>query len=77
MMTTIQIDDRTAEGLAAMAQTQGVTVQVLLASLVQQRQPSLASGKSLDFDAELRQLSFRGPSLPADFSRADIYADRG
>ena len=28
MMTTIQIDDRTAEGLAAMAQTQGVTVQV-------------------------------------------------
>jgi len=76
-MTTIQVDDRTAEGLAAMAHTQGVTVQVFLASLVQQRQPSMTPGDSDDFEAELRQLSFRGPSLLADFSRADIYAERG
>jgi hypothetical protein len=76
-MTTIQIDDRTAEGLAAMAHMQGVTVQVLLASLVQQRPPLLIPEKSIDFDAELSQLSFHGPSLPADFSRADIYTDRG
>ncbi len=76
-MTTIQIDDRIAEGLAAIARMQGVTVEVLLASLVQQRQPFLIPGKSGDFDAELGQLSFHGPSLPADFSRADIYADRG
>ena len=27
------------------------------------------------FDAELDPLLFDGPSLPADFSRADIYAD--
>lgn len=26
-----------------------------------------------EFDAELVQLAFNGPSLPADFSRADIY----
>ena len=28
-----------------------------------------------DFDAELSSLLFDGPTLPADFSRADIYAD--
>jgi predicted DNA-binding antitoxin AbrB/MazE fold protein len=28
-----------------------------------------------DFDAELETLLFDGPSLPPDFSRADIYAD--
>jgi predicted DNA-binding antitoxin AbrB/MazE fold protein len=28
-----------------------------------------------DFDAELEPLLFDGPNLPADFSRADIYAD--
>jgi predicted DNA-binding antitoxin AbrB/MazE fold protein len=28
-----------------------------------------------DFDAQLDELLFDGPSLPADFSRADIYAD--
>jgi hypothetical protein len=76
-MTTIQIEDATAEGLAAMAHTHGVTVQVLLASLVQRRQPFSTPGKVIDFDTELGQLSFHGPSLPADFSRADIYANRG
>ena len=28
-----------------------------------------------DFDAELEPLLFDGPSLPTDFSRADIYVD--
>ncbi len=28
-----------------------------------------------DFDSALEPLLFDGPSLPADFSRADIYAD--
>jgi len=28
-----------------------------------------------DFDAELDGLLFSGPTLPADFSRADIYTD--
>jgi predicted DNA-binding antitoxin AbrB/MazE fold protein len=28
-----------------------------------------------EFDRELEPLLFDGPSLPADFSRADIYAD--
>ena len=32
-------------------------------------------GQNADFDAELEPLLFDGPNLPADFSRADIYAD--
>ena len=31
--------------------------------------------ETVDFDAELDSLLFDGPNLPADFSRADIYAD--
>jgi predicted DNA-binding antitoxin AbrB/MazE fold protein len=34
-----------------------------------------ANGAYDGFDAELDELLFDGPSLPADFSRADIYAD--
>jgi predicted DNA-binding antitoxin AbrB/MazE fold protein len=34
-----------------------------------------SSAQHADFDAELEPLLFDGPSLPADFSRADIYAD--
>ena len=34
-----------------------------------------SSQQSADFDAELEPLLFDGPNLPADFSRADIYAD--
>jgi hypothetical protein len=30
---------------------------------------------AVDFDAALDPLLFDGPNLPADFSRADIYAD--
>jgi predicted DNA-binding antitoxin AbrB/MazE fold protein len=36
--------------------------------------PELAE-KSADFGAELDPLLFDGPTLPADFSRADIYAE--
>ena len=31
--------------------------------------------ENADFDTELAPLLFDGPNLPADFSRADIYAD--
>lgn len=40
-------------------------------------QPATAdrAATAADFDAELEPLLFAGPNLPADFSRADIYAD--
>jgi predicted DNA-binding antitoxin AbrB/MazE fold protein len=34
-----------------------------------------ANGGASEFDRELEPLLFDGPSLPMDFSRADIYAD--
>jgi predicted DNA-binding antitoxin AbrB/MazE fold protein len=34
-----------------------------------------ANGGASEFDRELEPLLFDGPSLPANFSRADIYAD--
>jgi predicted DNA-binding antitoxin AbrB/MazE fold protein len=35
----------------------------------------VADAKSAEFEAELEHLLFDGPSLPADFSRADIYSN--
>ena len=37
--------------------------------------PSSSDDARSGFDAELEALLFDGPSLPPDFSRADIYAD--
>ena len=66
-MTTIQIEDATAEGLAAMAHTHGVTVQVLLASLVQRRQPFSTPGKVIDFDTETRTTFVSRPEFAGRF----------
>jgi predicted DNA-binding antitoxin AbrB/MazE fold protein len=33
------------------------------------------NGAATDFDGPLEALLFEGPTLPPDFSRADIYAD--
>jgi hypothetical protein len=74
-MTTIQLDDHTAEALAAIARSKGLTVQLLLASLVGDQSPISKSDEAADFEAELGPLWFNGPSLPSDFSRADIYSD--
>jgi predicted DNA-binding antitoxin AbrB/MazE fold protein len=38
--------------------------------------PSGGRSASAEFEAELEPLLFDGPSLPADFSRGDIYAER-
>ena len=75
-MTSIQIDDQTAQGPQALAAANGLTLEVylreLLAKQVPLQQPPISPA---EFDAELESLSIDGPSLPADFSRADIYAD--
>ncbi len=43
--------------------------------LTVQPAPTDGAAAATDFDAELEPLLFDGPNLPADFSRADIYAD--
>jgi hypothetical protein len=37
--------------------------------------PAPCDATGVEFDDELESLLFDGPSLPADFSRADVYAD--
>ena len=75
-MTTIHVDDETADALKSIATSKGVTVEEYLRSLVHGSEPveaNLSDGEQ--FDKELEQLSFNGPTLPDDFSRADIYID--
>ena len=78
-MTTIELDDGTARALTQAAQAQSMSVDdfVRLLVLGEQNKKGLAiSGpESGDFNSELDGLLFSGPSLPTDFSRADIYSD--
>ena len=73
-MITIQIDEATADGLARQARDKGMSVADYLRTLV----PSKDATPRQDWDEleqEILALSTDGPSLPEDFSRADIYAD--
>ena len=75
-MTSIHIDDLTAKGLEQLAIARGLSVEAYLRALVEESQkPGTPSEMTLDFDQELRQLLFTNGSLPADFGRADVYAD--
>jgi len=76
-MSIIEIDEQTAKELQDAAQAQGVTVAELvrLRVLGKAAPVSNAAPGDFDFDAELDALVFSGPTLPADFSRADIYTD--
>jgi hypothetical protein len=73
-MVTIQLDEQTAKELQRQAKTAGVTVAEFVRSLV----PSPAAPPRPSWDeleTEILALSSSGPSLPADFSRADIYGE--
>jgi len=74
-MVTIQIDERTAEGLARQARNAGLSVAEYLRSLV----PAAESGSRPTWDemeGQFVALSTSSPALPPDFSRADIYLGR-
>ena len=71
-MTSIQVDDDAAEVLNEMATVHHMTLAEFLRSLAAR---GVASGPAADFEKELEPLLFDGPTLPADFSRADIYRD--
>jgi hypothetical protein len=73
-MTSIQIDDQVAKALANWAERRGVSINHLLREMivVMQAQNSVASE---EFDRDLDDIIFFGPSLPVDFGRADIYGE--
>lgn len=73
-MTTIQVDDQIAATLQEESQRAGMSVQEYLRTLL----PSTAASPRPTWDEverEIEAVSFAGPGLPQDFSRADIYDD--
>ena len=74
-MTTIQVDEDTAKVLTEMATAHHMTVAGFLRSLAARGVATRPGASAADFDEELDTLLFDGPTLPADFSRADLYRD--
>jgi len=80
-MVSLRVDEQTAKQLQALAAERGMTIERFLKTLAEQcrdsRHDDPQDGFSTEeIESELRPLLFRGPSLPADFSREDIYMDR-
>ncbi len=73
-MVTIQIDESTAKALEAQAQNAGMTVAEYVRTLVPNGEPPNRPSWD-EIERQIVALSTDGPSLPADFSRADIYRD--
>ena len=74
-MTSIQIDDGTAKALTAIATARHMTVEEYLRSWVASDRALLENNSAADFDRELEPLLFDGPTLPAEFARADFYVN--
>jgi hypothetical protein len=73
-MQRIELDDQTADILAAQASARGMSSAQYLKSLVPPATNGCADSLSLDeLDSELGDLVLDLPTLPHDFSRADIY----
>jgi len=74
-MTTIQVDEDTASVLTQLATAHHVSVAEFLRILATHGLAVRPNASTMDFDQELDSLLFDGPTLPADFSRADFYRD--
>jgi hypothetical protein len=71
-MISIQVDEQTAAGLERQAKSAGLSVAEYLRSMVPVGDASIRRSWD-DMERESVALSSPGPSLPADFCRADIY----
>jgi len=73
-MPYIELDNQTANNLTAQAKSRGLTVAEYLSRLVPPAPNGHGDAPFADeLDAELDELVLDLPTLPADFSRADIY----
>jgi hypothetical protein len=73
-MATLELDPRTAEQLNALAAASGMTAEAYLKLLLPASTNGARARLSLaELDSLLSENAFDGPTLPADFSRADIY----
>jgi len=74
-MVTIQVDEHTAELISTLAKERGVSTAEYLRNLLVSPDSKTAKLPADQFIDQVEQLSVDGPSLPADFSRADIYGE--
>ncbi len=76
-MSIIELDDQTAKAIQDAARVQGVSVAefVRIRVLGKSTEKNGKQTEDFDFESELKELLTSGPTLPADFSRADIYTD--
>ena len=73
-MRRIELDDQTVDSLTAQAGARGLTIAEYLKTLVPPTPNGRGRVASLEeLDAELEELALELPTLPNDFSRADIY----
>jgi hypothetical protein len=73
-MSTVELDPQTAEQLSALAAASGMTAEAYLKLLLPVPSNGSAARLSLaELDSLLSENAFDGPTLPTDFSRADIY----
>ena len=73
-MTSVMLDEHTIDELQAQAAASGMTVDAYVKVLL--REGATASVPRLSWnevESLLDQHAFDGPTLPPDFSRADIY----
>jgi len=74
-MTAIQVDEDTASVLTQLATARHMSVAELVRILATHGSAARPNVSTVDFDEELDSLLSDGPTLPADFSRADLYRD--
>jgi hypothetical protein len=76
-MISIELEDRTAEALHAQARARNLPLDSYLKQIASTATPLNASAgmPADDFDLLLHAVAGDHPSLPAAFSRADIYTD--
>jgi hypothetical protein len=74
MMISIQVDETTAQALEDQAKRAGMTVGEYVRTLLPFEEPPKRPAWE-EIEQQIVALSTDGPSLPADFSRADIYRD--
>lgn len=76
-MPQIDVDNETAQRVAVQAAAHGLSPGEYLRKVLPADPGDSAPVHSIDeLDAELESLASKLPTLPEDFSRADIYDDR-
>lgn len=77
-MPNLELDEATVQALKEAALSRNMTIdEFIRLRLLGNRSECLSASTSsfVNFDVKLDELIFYVPSLPADFSSADIYAD--